>query len=174
MKWFKYESQNYMDPQPEIGFKMFEDLEKAQDWAKCMRTNWSGTCLILGFATKQEILEYIDKYNLTPDERTMANIYNDKYYVLEYKEIRKRLADALDVIIASACNIDAYTNVMGKSAFNAQIDQVETYWSKLDDEQDRLSIAIDSLQMLLMDLDKEDIEGIEQTKATISEMMNHN
>jgi hypothetical protein len=139
-----------------------------------MRTNWSGTCLILGFATKQEILEYIDKYNLTLDERTMTNIHSDKYYALEHKEIRKRLADALDVIIASAYNIDAYTNVMGKSAFNAQIDQVETYWSKIDSGQDRLSVAIDSLRMLLIDLDEEDIEGIEQTKATISEMMNHN
>ena len=93
---------------------------------------------------------------------------------MEQKEIRKRLADALDVIISSACNIDAYTNAMGKAAFNTQIDQVETYWSKLDDTQDRLSIAIDSLRMLLIDLDKEDKEGIEQTKVIISKMMGHN
>lgn len=90
---------------------------------------------------------------------------------MEQKEIRKRVADALDAIISSTCNIDAYTNAMGKSAFKAQIDQVEFYWSKLDDEQDKLRVAIDSLRMLLMDLDKEDIEGIEQTKAVILKML---
>lgn len=80
MKWFKYESQDYMDPQPEIGFKTFKDLETAQDWAKHMQDNWSGTCCIIGFATKQEILEYIDKYHLTPDEKTMTDIFNDECY----------------------------------------------------------------------------------------------
>lgn len=80
MKWFKYESQDYMDPKPEIGFRAFEDLEKAQDWARYMQNNWSGTCQILGFATKQEILDYIDEYHLTPDERTLTDIHNDEWY----------------------------------------------------------------------------------------------
>ena len=80
MKWFKYESQYYMDPEPEIGFRTFKDLETAQDWANHMQSNWSDTCQILGFATKQEILEYIDKYHLTPDERTLADINNDECY----------------------------------------------------------------------------------------------
>lgn len=93
---------------------------------------------------------------------------------MKQKEIRKRLAGALDDIIAIAFCIDTYTNAMGKAAMNAQIDQVETYWNKLDDLQDGLSVAIDSLRMLLMDLDKEDKEGIEQLKAIISKMMKRN
>ena len=80
MKWFKYESHDYMDSNPEIGFRMFETLETARDWANYMQNNWSGTCCIIGFATKQEILDYIDKYHLTPDERTLSDINNDEYY----------------------------------------------------------------------------------------------
>lgn len=80
MKWFKYESHDYMDPKPEMGFRMFENLETAQDWANHMQNNWSGTCSIIGFATKQDILDYIDKYHLTLDERTLSDINNDEYY----------------------------------------------------------------------------------------------
>ena len=80
MKWIKYESQAYMDMYPEVGYRMFDSLENAKAWAKHMQENWSGTCVILGYATQEEILEYIKKYNIEPEERVMYDILNKENY----------------------------------------------------------------------------------------------
>ena len=81
MLWFKYQSHDYMDPNPEVGYRLFNSLEAARRWAKHMQKGWSGTCTILGYATMDEILGYINMHNISLDAETEAKVVNpDNYF----------------------------------------------------------------------------------------------
>ncbi len=81
MKWFKVLIHDYMDMSPEVSYRLFEDWNQAKAWEKQMRENWaSGTTNVVGYATQQEILDYIQRYNLQLDEATRNNINNKQYY----------------------------------------------------------------------------------------------
>ena len=83
MIWYKIISHDYMDEKPEIGFRLFKDSDEAKAYEKHMQDNWSGgTTNLAGPATQQEILDYLKRWNITPDELTMSNINNKEYYQL--------------------------------------------------------------------------------------------
>ena len=81
MRWFKIISHDYMDEKPEIGFKLFKDFDEAKAYEKHMQDNWSGgTTNLAGYASQQEILDFVKKYNITLDKETETNINNPEYY----------------------------------------------------------------------------------------------
>lgn len=80
MKWFKYQSQDYMDCSPVTGYRLFGSLDEAQAWAKHMQENWSGICTILGYASQEELLKAIKYYDIAPDDNIMDNILNKDCY----------------------------------------------------------------------------------------------
>lgn len=81
MIWMKYETHEYMDMYPEIGYRLFDDKAQAKAWEEHMQKNYSGgTTRLLGPAKQQEILDYIKDNNMSPDELTMNNINNKEYY----------------------------------------------------------------------------------------------
>lgn len=67
-----------MDMLPDYGYRLFSDENEAQEFAKHMSRNWSGTVTICGYATQEEILGYIEGIEL--DDITKANINNPNYY----------------------------------------------------------------------------------------------
>lgn len=79
--WFKVRSHDYMDMYPEYSYKLFNSKFEAELWEKYMRENYSGgTTHIVGYATQEEILKYINSFKDELDEVTLNNIYNEKYY----------------------------------------------------------------------------------------------
>ena len=81
MIWYKYEEHDYMDMQPNIGFRLFEDDAQAKAWEKHMQENYSGgTTRLIGPAKKQEILDFVIEADIDPDPVLAANIDNDNYY----------------------------------------------------------------------------------------------
>ena len=81
MIWMHYGYHEYMDEKPGDGYRLFESVEQSKDWADHMRKNYTGgTTWIIGPATQSEILDYIKKNDITPDELTMNNINNTSYY----------------------------------------------------------------------------------------------
>ena len=81
MVWMKYETHEYMDMYPEIGYHLFYDEAQAKAWEEHMQKNYSGGITrLLGPAKQQEILDYIKDNNMSPDELTMNNINNKEYY----------------------------------------------------------------------------------------------
>lgn len=82
MLWFKYQSHGYMDPNPEVGYRMFNSLEAARRGAKHIQKKWGGICTILGYATMDEVLEYVRMHNIPLDAKTEADVVNpDNYFV---------------------------------------------------------------------------------------------
>ena len=81
MIWFKYYSYDYMDEIPEIGYHLFEDDTQAKDWVEHMNSRWSGGYVwIDGYATKEEMLKFIEDNNIELDEATSKNVYDDNHY----------------------------------------------------------------------------------------------
>lgn len=81
MIWYKIIFHDYMDEKPEIEFRLFKDSDEAKAYEKHMQDNWSsGTTNLAGPATQQEILDYLKRWDITPDELTMSNINNKEYY----------------------------------------------------------------------------------------------
>lgn len=81
--WFKFEKHDYMDMFPEIFFQSFPDVETARNYAKYMQENYSGgTTTFLGYATKSEVIDYVNKYHLdeTLDDTTLIQIQDDEMY----------------------------------------------------------------------------------------------
>lgn len=78
----KYETQEYMDMYPHTGYKLFHDETHAKAWERHMRENYSGgITTLVGYATKQEILDYIEAFNIKPEQELLNNINNDEYYI---------------------------------------------------------------------------------------------
>ena len=81
MIWYKYSEHDYMDEYPSIGYRLFEDAEQASKWEAHMNSSYSGgTTTIIGPATKEEILRYVEDNKIVLDTLTKANIENDAYY----------------------------------------------------------------------------------------------
>lgn len=81
MIWYKYQTHDYMDEKPSIGYHLFENEESALKWEQHMNTNYSGgITTILGPATQAEILEYVRTNKLDLDDLTISNINNINYY----------------------------------------------------------------------------------------------
>ena len=83
MIWYKIEKWDYMDCRPTYSYKLFESSEAAATWALHMMEAYSGgTTRIAGMATKQEIVDYINRYNIDCDKILTNNINNPDYYGL--------------------------------------------------------------------------------------------
>jgi hypothetical protein len=83
MTWYKIEKCDYMDMYPTYSYKLFESSEDAATWALRMMEAYSGgTTRLVGMATKQEIVDYINRYNIDCDETLTRNINNPDYYGL--------------------------------------------------------------------------------------------
>lgn len=80
MYWFKYESYDYMDEYPSVGYRMFNDLSIAKEWEEYMNLNYSGgSTKVIGYATQEEVFAYIKDLELDP--MTIQNIQNiNNYY----------------------------------------------------------------------------------------------
>ena len=91
-----------MDPKPEVGYKMFKSLEISQEWAKEMQSNWNGTCAILGYATQEEIFDFIRKNSVSVDDKTLADIINPYNYYGERSQ-----AEILATLILGGYDIQA-------------------------------------------------------------------
>lgn len=79
--WFKFEKHDYMDMFPEIFFQSFPDVETARNYAKYMQENYSGgTTTFIGYALKQEVLNYVKDNNLSLSEEIVSEINDDEMY----------------------------------------------------------------------------------------------
>lgn len=80
MKWFKIETHCFMDWNEEISYHLFDNEKKAREYAKELTDSINGRCRVVGFASKSELLEYIQKGNIQLDALTKSNVENDSYY----------------------------------------------------------------------------------------------
>lgn len=83
MIWFKFLTHEYMDMYPEVLFKTFGSIEEAREFTKQMNANYSGgTTELVGYAKKQEIIDFVNKHNLDEalDEETLININDNSNY----------------------------------------------------------------------------------------------
>ena len=69
-----------MDLKPEIGYRLFKDEDESKRFKEHMETHWSGTVQIAGYATKAELLKFIEDNHIELDEVTTQNVHNDNYY----------------------------------------------------------------------------------------------
>lgn len=82
MYWFKYGYHDYMDERPGYGYQMFASEETAKDWVECMNPHYSGGYTwLIGPASQKEVLDYIERYKIEVDEKTLENINNPNNYL---------------------------------------------------------------------------------------------
>ena len=85
MIWMKIETHDYMDMYPNTSYKLFHNEILAKDWEKYMRENYSGgVTTVIGPATKQEILDYLEAFKIEAEPELLENINNDEYYNTSY------------------------------------------------------------------------------------------
>lgn len=80
MKWFKIETYCFMDWNEEISYRLFPTEKKAREWSKEITNSINGKCRVIGFASKAEVLGYIQQNNVQLDAITEQNVNNDSYY----------------------------------------------------------------------------------------------
>ncbi len=82
MIWFKYKTHDYMDENPSVGYRLFEDKWQAYAWEEHMSNNYSGgRTWIVGPASKDEIQNYVLESGIQLDEKTLENIDNPNNYI---------------------------------------------------------------------------------------------
>lgn len=82
MYWFKYGYHYYMDERPGDGYQMFASEATAKDWVELMNHLYSGGYTwLIGPASQKEVLDYIKRYKIEVDEKTLENINNPNNYL---------------------------------------------------------------------------------------------
>lgn len=82
MIWYKYQTHDYMDEKPSIGYRLFPNAEYALEWEQYMNASYSGgTTVLLGPAKQEEVLKFVKDNGLKLDSDTLANINNKSYYL---------------------------------------------------------------------------------------------
>ena len=79
--WFKFERHDYMDEYPEVFYRTFPTIRWARRFAECMNENYSGgTTTFIGYALKQEVLNYVKDNKLSLSEEVLSEINDDEMY----------------------------------------------------------------------------------------------
>jgi hypothetical protein len=79
--WFKFERHDYMDEYPEVFYRTFPTIRGARRFAERMSENYSGgTTTFIGYALKQEVLNYVKDNKLSLSEEVLSEINDDEMY----------------------------------------------------------------------------------------------